>query len=218
MSGTPASPSASSTRRSFAFKPALMAVLALGALVGVGLYATQLPLASPLGARRTGADSRRRGREPASIARGRGTSWTSSTSTGVAGTSGRSTWRTPPSAVGVGHPDPRSCCGRPAAAPRGLIEEARVFPELFKLGPVTVYTYGVLLAAAYLLGLQLAMSRAKSARPRSEPRARPRHRHHHLRAGRRQAAARARRLRSLPAESRPSCSRSSAPAACSTAA
>jgi phosphatidylglycerol:prolipoprotein diacylglycerol transferase len=37
-----------------------------------------------------------------------------------------------------------------------------VYPELFKLGPVTVYTYGVLLAAAYLLGLRLAMSRAKS--------------------------------------------------------
>ena len=28
----------------FAFKPALMAIFALGALVGVGLYATQLPL------------------------------------------------------------------------------------------------------------------------------------------------------------------------------
>jgi len=37
-----------------------------------------------------------------------------------------------------------------------------VYPELFKLGPITVYTYGVLLAAAYLLGLRLAMSRAKS--------------------------------------------------------
>ena len=37
-----------------------------------------------------------------------------------------------------------------------------MYPELFKLGPVTVYTYGVLLAAAYLLGLRLAMSRAKS--------------------------------------------------------
>jgi phosphatidylglycerol:prolipoprotein diacylglycerol transferase len=37
-----------------------------------------------------------------------------------------------------------------------------VYPELFKLGPVTVYTYGVLLAAAYLLGLRLAMSRAKT--------------------------------------------------------
>ena len=37
-----------------------------------------------------------------------------------------------------------------------------MYPELFKLGPITVYTYGVLLAAAYLLGLRLAMSRAKT--------------------------------------------------------
>jgi phosphatidylglycerol:prolipoprotein diacylglycerol transferase len=37
-----------------------------------------------------------------------------------------------------------------------------VYPELFNIGPVTVYTYGVLLAASYLLGLRLAMSRAKS--------------------------------------------------------
>ncbi len=35
-------------------------------------------------------------------------------------------------------------------------------PVLFDLGRVTVYTYGVLLAAAYLLGLQLAMRRARS--------------------------------------------------------
>jgi phosphatidylglycerol:prolipoprotein diacylglycerol transferase len=34
-------------------------------------------------------------------------------------------------------------------------------PKLFEAGPITVYTYGVLLAAAYLLGLQLAMRRAK---------------------------------------------------------
>src|SRR5713101_3310162 len=33
-------------------------------------------------------------------------------------------------------------------------------PRLFELGPITVYTYGVLLAAAYLLGLKLAMVRA----------------------------------------------------------
>jgi phosphatidylglycerol---prolipoprotein diacylglyceryl transferase len=38
-----------------------------------------------------------------------------------------------------------------------------VYPELFSIGPVTVYTYGVLLAASYLLGLRLAMWRAKSA-------------------------------------------------------
>jgi phosphatidylglycerol:prolipoprotein diacylglycerol transferase len=36
-----------------------------------------------------------------------------------------------------------------------------VYPELLTLGPITVYTYGVLLAAAYLLGLRLAMVRAK---------------------------------------------------------
>jgi phosphatidylglycerol:prolipoprotein diacylglycerol transferase len=37
-----------------------------------------------------------------------------------------------------------------------------VYPRLLELGPITVYTYGVLLAAAYLLGLKLAMSRAKA--------------------------------------------------------
>ena len=36
-----------------------------------------------------------------------------------------------------------------------------MYPELFSVGPITVYTYGVLLAASYLLGLRLAMSRAK---------------------------------------------------------
>jgi phosphatidylglycerol:prolipoprotein diacylglycerol transferase len=33
-------------------------------------------------------------------------------------------------------------------------------PVLFELGPATIYTYGVLLAAAYMLGLKLAMVRA----------------------------------------------------------
>jgi phosphatidylglycerol:prolipoprotein diacylglycerol transferase len=37
-----------------------------------------------------------------------------------------------------------------------------VYPELFRIGPITVYTYGVLLAASYLLGLRLAMMRAKT--------------------------------------------------------
>ncbi|HKB12032.1 MAG TPA: prolipoprotein diacylglyceryl transferase [Vicinamibacterales bacterium] len=37
-----------------------------------------------------------------------------------------------------------------------------MYPRLFELGPITVYTYGVLLAAAYLLGLQLARSRAQA--------------------------------------------------------
>jgi phosphatidylglycerol:prolipoprotein diacylglycerol transferase len=36
-----------------------------------------------------------------------------------------------------------------------------VYPRLLELGPITVYTYGVLLAAAYLFGLQLARVRAK---------------------------------------------------------
>ena len=36
-----------------------------------------------------------------------------------------------------------------------------MYPRLFEFGPITLYTYGVLLAAAYLLGLQLARTRAK---------------------------------------------------------
>ena len=36
-----------------------------------------------------------------------------------------------------------------------------MYPELFSIGPITVYSYGVLLAASYLLGLRLAMRRAK---------------------------------------------------------
>jgi phosphatidylglycerol:prolipoprotein diacylglycerol transferase len=35
-------------------------------------------------------------------------------------------------------------------------------PILLELGPLTVYTYGLLLAAAYLLGLKLAMTRAQA--------------------------------------------------------
>ena len=35
-------------------------------------------------------------------------------------------------------------------------------PILFGAGPITIYTYGVLLAAAYLFGLQLARVRAKA--------------------------------------------------------
>jgi phosphatidylglycerol:prolipoprotein diacylglycerol transferase len=36
-----------------------------------------------------------------------------------------------------------------------------VYPELFSIGPITVYSYGVLLATSYLLGLRLAMWRAR---------------------------------------------------------
>ena len=35
-----------------------------------------------------------------------------------------------------------------------------MYPRLLELGPVTLYTYGILLAAAYLAGLKLAMVRA----------------------------------------------------------
>src|SRR3954463_3914664 len=35
-------------------------------------------------------------------------------------------------------------------------------PILFDFGPFTLYTYGVLLAAAYLLGLQFALVRARA--------------------------------------------------------
>ena len=38
-----------------------------------------------------------------------------------------------------------------------------VHPILFELGPITIYTYGVLLAAAYLLGLWMAARRARQA-------------------------------------------------------
>ena len=37
-----------------------------------------------------------------------------------------------------------------------------MYPELFSIGPITLYSYGVLLAASYLLGLWLAMRRAKA--------------------------------------------------------
>src|SRR6185503_9227367 len=41
-------------------------------------------------------------------------------------------------------------------------EPVIMYPRLFELGPFTVYTYGVLLAAAYLFGLQLARVRARA--------------------------------------------------------
>ncbi len=37
-------------------------------------------------------------------------------------------------------------------------------PEIFGIGPLTIYTYGVMLAAAYLAGLQLAIVRGRKAR------------------------------------------------------
>lgn len=37
-----------------------------------------------------------------------------------------------------------------------------MYPQLFELGPLSIYTYGVLLAAAYLIGLQFTLMRAKT--------------------------------------------------------
>jgi phosphatidylglycerol:prolipoprotein diacylglycerol transferase len=37
-----------------------------------------------------------------------------------------------------------------------------MFPRLLELGPLTLYSYGLLLAVAYLAGLQLALRRAKT--------------------------------------------------------
>jgi phosphatidylglycerol:prolipoprotein diacylglycerol transferase len=36
-----------------------------------------------------------------------------------------------------------------------------MYPELFSIGPITIYTYGLLLAGSYLLGLQFAIARAR---------------------------------------------------------
>ena len=36
-------------------------------------------------------------------------------------------------------------------------------PAIFGIGPLTIYTYGVMLAAAYLAGLQLAIVRGRKA-------------------------------------------------------
>src|SRR5258706_16441340 len=36
-----------------------------------------------------------------------------------------------------------------------------MYPELFSIGPVTIYTYCVLLAVSYIIGLQFAVARAK---------------------------------------------------------
>src|SRR5215211_1144541 len=37
-----------------------------------------------------------------------------------------------------------------------------MFPRLLELGPVTLYSYGLLLALAYLAGLRLALIRARA--------------------------------------------------------
>ena len=101
------------------------------------------------GALRVRADRRRRGRQPdrprdARLRRGLRRRVRS-----ARGISGRSTSPTRRS------PSGRSC-SRPTPCSRGAM-----FPKLFDLGPLTVYSYGVLLAAAYLGGLQFALVRAR---------------------------------------------------------
>src|SRR3954453_3246065 len=74
-----------------------------------------------------------------------------STSIGVRPTSGLSTWLTPPSRSA-----PSSCCSTCSGS------DDDMHPILFEIAGFPVFTYGVLLAAAYLLGLQFALARAKS--------------------------------------------------------
>ena len=86
------------------------------------------------------------------------------------------------------------------------------------LGQITIYTYGVLLAAAYLLGLQARDGESRSPRARQRNGPRPRHLHHHQRARRRKAAAARDRFPHVPGGPETSSSRWRVPAACSTAA
>ena len=37
-----------------------------------------------------------------------------------------------------------------------------MYPKLFELGPVNIYTYGLMLVAAYLIGLQVAVTRGRA--------------------------------------------------------
>src|SRR5919106_1814952 len=78
-------------------------------------------------------------------------SWTSWTCIGGRHTSGRSTSRT----------------RRSASAPFWScwiwsVSDDAMHPILFEIGGFPVYTYGVMLAAAYLLGLQFALWRARA--------------------------------------------------------
>ncbi len=59
-------------------------------------------------------------------------------------------------------------------------------PILFEIGGFPVYTYGLLLAAAYLLGLQFALIRARARGLDPQPGHGPRHLDHRQRARRRQ--------------------------------
>src|SRR5690349_14564781 len=74
-------------------------------------------------------------------------------STGATCTSGRSTSRMPGS---------RSAPFASFSICSAWEESDDMYPILFEIGGFPVYTYGVLLAAAYLLGLQFALVRARA--------------------------------------------------------
>ena len=124
------------------FKTALLAVVSVAALAGLVMFAVSLPETPPPGSRGRGAGGGRRGGQPdrPGVARLRGRF------------RGRLLGRLALLGVqrrrlrdlrrhGADHPGPDWSGTTPC------------YPKLFELGPFTVYTYGVLLAVSYLLGL-----------------------------------------------------------------
>ena len=93
-----------------------------------------------------------------------------------------------------------------------------MFPRLLELGPLTVYSYGVLLAAAYLLALYYAVRRATALRPRRRPRARPRASTSSSRPWSAPSCCCSSSTSTTSGASRPNCGRWRGRAACSTAA
>ena len=135
----------------FPYKSGVMIVIAALALIAISLYARQLGsherlsrygLALILG----GAFGNLIDRPDVRLRRS-----TSSTCIGTRRISGRSTWPTRPSPSG-----PCWCFSKCWAS------DGSMHPILFEVGGFTIYSYGVLLAAAYLLGLQFARARARA--------------------------------------------------------
>ena len=139
-----------------------MAVVAFAALVGVALYASQLSPRTGSARLGTGADPRRRGGQSDRSRCARATSWTSWTSTGALALLGVQRGRRRHQRR-RGHADPRSAAAG-AAGERWLIARASstCFLNSSSSARSPSTRYGVLLAAAYLLGLKLAMARAQA--------------------------------------------------------
>ena len=134
----------------FPFKSLVVALLAIGALVAIAFYAMTfgsetrlarlsltLILAGACGNLIDRAVVRRGRRLRRRLLAARGTS-------------GRSTSRTRPSRSA------RFCSCSTCSGPESM------YPRLLELGPLTLYSYGLLLALAYLAGLQLALVRARA--------------------------------------------------------